>query len=455
MSRKGKRNRNPKPSTPRSTGTYVAGQGTGPQVAAALSRPGGNTPRSSIQERIANKRWHSEWSENYQHWRFLQDSLECGERYRNAVYGMDRKGMPVRNLLRHRREYPDPQQFPASMQGVGATMGMVDNNPIMNSLNIGPFPGMLGSDPGTTAQDDDYEFRRARTNAPEFVPEAVDIHLSKVYKQEVSRNSPKNLEVWWEDVDGRGTPIDDWMEETVAPLLLSIGVLDICLDHPEAPKGAKVDTRADEQDLGLDRCVASYILPENIVWWKLDSGDRYVECIVMEYVDPSDRNDFDENGKPIKQNGKDDAASNWLRQYVRFRHWTPTESTLYSYTGDTIIGKPLPHNYGRVPIIRLKAIKRHRSPHIAKSFYENVAAIQRAFYNLASELTFANTIQALPLLSGPDDYCKPDSTFSIGPNNMLPKKKNEDGTHYEPFEYISPPQDPANSLRQGLSDYRD
>ncbi len=104
---------------------------------------------------------------------------------------------------------------------------------------------------------------------------------------------------WWRDVDGRGTPIDDWMRETVAPLLLVLGCLDVCLDHPKAPPGEKIATRADELRLGLDRCVASYILPQNMVWWRLDSAGRYLECLVREYIDPSDRVDYDKSGNAI------------------------------------------------------------------------------------------------------------------------------------------------------------
>ena len=198
-------------------GDYKTGYGTGPQVAAALvkqTKSKQDATRTAIQDRIDQKQWHRDWYENNFHWRFLQDSHEGGERYRNAVYGMDRKGMPCRNLFRHRREYPDPKAFPAAQQSFGAGAGLVDANSQMQSLGIGPFPGMLGADPHATAQDDEYEFRRASTPVPEFVSEALEIHLSKVYKQEVDRDGPDVLKDWWKDVDGRGTPIDDWMRET-------------------------------------------------------------------------------------------------------------------------------------------------------------------------------------------------------------------------------------------------
>ena len=88
------------------------------------------------------------------------------------------------------------------------------------------------------------------------------------------------------------------MRETVAPLLLVLGCLDICLDHPKAPPGEKIKTRADELRLGLDKCVASYILPQNMVWWRCDNAGRYVECLVREYQDPSARIDVDKKERP-------------------------------------------------------------------------------------------------------------------------------------------------------------
>src|SRR6516162_7165938 len=52
------------------------------------------------------ERRHVDWLEHQIRWRWLLDSYEGGDRYRNAVYGPDRRGLPARNLFRHRREYP-------------------------------------------------------------------------------------------------------------------------------------------------------------------------------------------------------------------------------------------------------------------------------------------------------------------------------------------------------------
>jgi hypothetical protein len=398
------------------------------------------------------RRRHVDFLEHQIRWRWLLDSYEGGDRYRNAVYGPDRKGLPCRNLFRHRREYPEPQPFPVVYGGFGGGVAAASGE--MQSVGFGPYPGMLGADPAATAQDDDYELRRARTPVPEFVAEAVEIHLSKVYDQEVTREGPTDLTEWWKDVDGRGTPIDDWMRETVAPLLLVLGCLDICLDHPKAPPGERIETRADELRLGLDKCVASYILPQNMVWWRCDDAGRYVECLVREYEDPSARIDVDENGTVVDSDGPGKIGEAWRKNYVRYRHWKSDESVLYNFSGDEVIDR-IPHSFGRVPIVRLVDLKKHRTPTIGKSRYEAIAELQREYYNRDSELILSDTLQAHPLLSGPEDYCKADNTLSIGPGYLLPKKKNPESGAYEGWEYTSPPKDPAASLRTNKQDLID
>ena len=442
----------------KSTGGYKAGQGTGPQVAAAISEQtkakGGGSDDTTLGELLVKKR-HPDWMEHEMDWRRFQDSLEGGARYRNAVYGFDRRGLPNRNLFRHKREYPDPQEFPNNNYGFsgyaggggGAGTGVTD-------ATYGPFPGMIGADAAATAADDAYEARRSRTPVPSFTKEVVGIWGGKIFDQDISREGPQCLLDWWKDVDGCGTPMDDYMRETIYPLLVTVGLSDVTLDRPRAPEGVKVETRKQEEDLKLNRCVASYILAENLVWWRSDNAGRFTECLIREYVDASDRKDHDEDGNPVDPEDEGEAGQAWRRDYVRWRHWTATESTLYSYDGKHI-HETIPHNYGMVPIPRLIDKKKHRTRMVGSSRCEAIIDYERAYYNKDSELTISDTLQALPLLSGPEDFCKADNTVSVGPNYLLPKKKIDGGTAYEGFEYVSPPKDPAASLRQNNLDIID
>ncbi len=360
------------------------------------------------------RRRHPEWREHHLRWRWLLDSLEGGERYRQAIYGYDRRGLPIRNLIRHKREYPDPRE------------------PLEGS--IGPFGDLgFGADPAVNATDDDYELRRARTPVPTFVAEAVETHLSRVFAREVRRVGPEKLTRWWADVDGCGTSIDHWMAETVAPLLLVLGQIDLYMDHPPAPEGEVVETRADVVRLGLDRCHAACILPEDMLWWQLDpTGCYYVACLVREY----------------HEQGGDEP-------FVRYRLWDESQSTLLDEEGE-VIGVTS-HPFGRVPIVRVFDTRKPRCRNVGQSRYEGIAERQREYYNRDSELILSDTTQAHPLLQGPEDYVQADGTIPIGPSWLLPKKKNSAGgsATYEGFDVVAFPKEAAESIRKNKADLRE
>ena len=261
--------------------------------------------KSKLQAALIDRR-HPEWLTHQVRWRWLLDSWEGGEAYRRAIYGYDSRGLPIRNLVRHKREYPDARD-----------------------ASFGPNGAPAGADQYASALDDDYELRLARTPVPTFVAEAVEIHLARIYAREVEREGPASLRSWWSNVDGFGTTIDQWMADTIAPLLLVLGQLDLVFDHPPMPEGEEIRSRADEIRLRLDSCVASYILPENMLWWRLDRLGRYAECLVAEHA---------EQGPAM------------------YRHWTAAESTLYDARGEVV--KVTPHPYRVVPIVRVFDRKR-------------------------------------------------------------------------------------------------
>ncbi|QEH38658.1 hypothetical protein OJF2_72640 [Aquisphaera giovannonii] len=374
-------------------------------ILACMNGPAG-MPRLKLPDGRIVDRPHPEWLMHQLRWRWLLDSWEGGEAYRMAVYGFDPQGMPIRNLIRHKREYPS--SFEAAAPQAGRPPG---------------------TDQAAQATDDDYELRRARTPVPTFVAEAAEAHLARIYGREVHREGPERLVAWWRNVDGRGGTIDDWMAGTIAPLLLVLGQLDIIVDHPAVPDGEEVRSRADEVRLGLDSCVASYILPENLVWWSLDRLGGYAECLVREVADGGE---------------------------VRWRFWDARSWAIYGESGELVRG-PTPHPYGRVPIIRVFDRRRPRSRNIGLPRYESIAEIQREFYNRDSELILSDTTQAHPLLQGPEDYVQADGTVPIGPNWLLPKKKNTGGSGatYEGFDVVPFPKEGAESIRLNKADLRD
>lgn len=432
-------------------GQRAPGRGEGPDRVRAYAdsqKHGSKKPKDKPGEQLVRRR-HPLWNEHQIRWRELLDSYEGGQRYRNADYGVDRRGLPLRNLVRHRREYPDPQANPNIYQGFGNWLGSVNT---ATMVGLGTYPGMLGASSLATAWDDDFEMRRARTPVPEWVANAIWIHLGKIYDQSVSRDGPDEVKEWWRDVNNSGVPIDDWMREVVAPLLMVLGCIDIVCDRPRLPDGVEVVSQADEQLYGLDRVCASIILPENMLWWANDNAGGYTECLVREYMDLS---------KASLEGGMSDGTvpefadgQQWIHDSAVYRHWTQDDWTLYAGDGEQLT-KSTQHGYGFVPIRRFIDLLRHRTPMVGKSRYEAIMEYQREYYNRSSELILSDTLQAHPFLSGPADYCKADNTLSIGPGYVLPMKEHQESGTYQGWEFVSPPKDPAESLRKNMQGLRD
>src|ERR1017187_9208811 len=132
-----------------------AGRGTGVNGAATTATTKAPLKGSvELDGTLVVQRKHTDWIEHQVRWKWLLDSYEGGDRYRNAVYGPDRRGLPCRNLFRHKREYPDPQTNPGYGSDAGFAMaGGPGLDPSLSSIQTayGPFPGQLGADAAATA----------------------------------------------------------------------------------------------------------------------------------------------------------------------------------------------------------------------------------------------------------------------------------------------------------------
>lgn len=356
-------------------------------------------------------RRHPEFDEHQRVWRWLQDSLEGGNRYRLADYTIPTTVMSQEKLPWYNYGFDATTSQPYTV-----TYGqIVDRNLI---------PHLSETDQGGR---DLYAMRLARTPVPNCTSFVIRRHLSRIYSHEVQRQAPKAIEDWWCDVDGAGTTIDKWVRKVVAPVFLVLGQLDIVVDRPENTAGREAKTRYDEREMGLDTAIASYILPENMLWWKVDRRTRqYIECLVFERSETQ----------------------------AYYRHWTATESNAYSADGDYIKDLSYEHSAGRVPIVRIFDERKPRQTNTGQSRYEPICDLQKAIYNATSELILSNVLQAHPLLSGPQDVIQNDTQVPTGPANVLPKIRKPDGD-YEGWEYVSPPTDTAAKIRLDIQDMWD
>lgn len=388
---------------------------------------------------------HREFIENELLWVQLLDAFEGGRRYQTASYGIDIRGLPIRNLIRHKHEFPADGR--AEMEGFGNLSITV--SPITNAMLgiAGMYPGAPGSDMSAFTSLGDYWLRLARTPVPTFFADAIESHLGKIYNREIRRDGPPDLMEWWEDVDGRGSTIDQWMSEAIAPLLFTIGHIDVVFDHPATEDQDEVRSQADVKRLRLDRCIAAYILPTNLPWWNVDKSGRYLECVVREWDDSIVQHESKEERKSGDPFRVEDAA---------YRYWNADGSWLFDSRGELVDSTP--HGFGCVPIVRLFDKRNLRRQHVGKPRYEAIAQLSREYYNRNSELILSDTLQSHALLQAPEDYIQADDTVSIGPDFILPKKKvtGQSGqVSYEGFEYLEPPKGPAESLRINMAAIED
>ena len=360
---------------------------------------------------------HKEWRRNAIRWRWLVDSWEGGETYRLAEYGRDRRGWPIHNLIRHKREYPDPYE-------IGYT----------------PYNSRVpGTDQYAAAADsDDYQLRWARTPVPTHLADAIEEILGKIYEREVTRTTTSPLLAdWWQNVDGRGTDIDRWMQDTFAPLLLTLANLDPAFDHPRPPEGVEILSRDDELRYKLGSCVASIVLPTEIVWWRLDAAAHYSQVLVRELTTKTDKG------------GKSE------EDFV-YRYWDSTQWVLYKAKGEQVATGQ--HRFGRVPIVRIFDQRRPRQSNVGRPRFESIAERQREVYNLDSERILSNTLQAHPVTQGPEDFASGDKQVPFGPDYMLPMKKVEGmggQTFYQEWKVLDFPKGAAEELRACMHDQQD
>lgn len=365
------------------------------------------------------RRRHPEWNECQRHWRFLLDSLEGGNRYRYADY-----------VIRPDEPWANASPIGVPTTGSLANLGGYD---VATSVRTAIAPGLITDRnlvPHLSEMDPDnnelYALRLARTPVPKHLERVISRHLSRIYGREVEREACQSLMDWWLDVDGCGTSFDQWIQEVFDPQLMAVGHLDVLFDHPEMEDGQPiVRTRRDLKDSGLDGCVAKAILPENMVWWELSPNRSYIECLVME--------------RP--------------GHHIHFRHWTAEDSTLYDREGNCI-KPPVPHPFGRVPIRRFFDRRKHRLRNTGQPRYELAAEYQKAIYNLQSEQTLCDIMQAAGVLQGPEDFVQ-EGKITVGPTNVLPMKRSNDNGSYQGWEFVEPPQAASVERRQHLIDFAD
>lgn len=373
------------------------------------------TKKSDIQKFI--KRRHPEFSYFVMLSRWILDTLEGGEEYRDAQYGFDRFGKERRNLIRSRREYP--------LGGIPAMDWWGD--PLPYSPNIREVIDY------NEAADDEYEARRQRTPIPNFLDEYIEKILANIYKQQITRTLPGIVQPWQRNVDGRGSSLAEFMRNIAGRLMIAMGHIDIYADHPPLPAGATVRTRGDQVRAGLINCVMRYILPENMLWWQLDlMGRYYTEALIQEFTFNRDSD----------------------RPNVQVRHWTAKDWVLWDLDGNQI-GRG-DHAFGIVPIVRVFDRRKLRLDHTGHSRVYSIVDLSKVFYNEESELVASNTTQNFPILQGPAIQNRPGEQQSIFVSRFaMLTRQSDQNNNVIGYDYVQPSTNNAEFMQTRLASLKD
>jgi hypothetical protein len=329
------------------------------------------------------KRRHAEYRHIYNLCNWILDTWEGGDRYKRAQYDVDAaigSGV-IGNLIRHRREWPidDP----------ALTYGTTPDDYfalLFAQADVTADPNRRMIQSYNRAADTNYEIRVTRTPTPTKLKQVINKHVAEIHKQAIRRHvkgtgnddtpTPQSgvmavVSDWWVDVDGRQTSMDEWMRETVGPLLCALGMLDILCDHPVVDDDYPTlpgpgDAPADDVS---NRCHAQYILPQDVLWYRLDYTRRYyIEVLIREWSEAYTV----------------DGTGYWAET---FRHWTREGWTLYETDGEIISEGTYP--YRRVPIVRCFDGHHPRIEHAGDPRFFGIVEKSREYYNEESELIYA------------------------------------------------------------------
>lgn len=179
------------------------------------------------------------------------------------------------------------------------------------------------------------------------------------------------LEAWWDNVDGAGTHIDDYMDQAW-DVAGTFGHLHIYLDRSPLPEGAQ--TQADEN------------LPFLRAYTPLDTWDWVVDELgqlqAVKFAELAPRTSIDQPWKPEVQVRVID-RENW---------------TLYDKNGKRVDGGP--HNMGCCPVVTLYAERRSLDPVVGKAVLGD-PNLYIDLYNLISEVRELLRNQTFGILNVP------------------------------------------------------
>lgn len=218
--------------------------------------------------------------------------------------------------------------------------------------------------------------RRALACYENFAATVVETLVAALFREQATRrvgdggqSTPAPLEAWWDDVDGLGTHIDDFMAEAW-DVAATFGHLFLSVDLPTHT----AETAADQGQPFL----RAYT-PLDAIDWVVDDMGRLTAVKFAELAP------------------RESIETAWVPK-LRTRVVTATDWALYDHQGVRVAGGP--HDYGRVPVVVLFAKRRPLDPFVGASVLGD-PMLYVDLYNLTSEVRELLRSQTFSILNVP------------------------------------------------------
>jgi hypothetical protein len=269
----------------------------------------------------------------------------------------------------------------------------------------------------------DYNSRKAMARYHNYLESLVDIFVRFLWTQGVKRESEnEELQAWFENVDGRGTKVDELLKQLLSVSLVH-GHGGLLIDKtPEEPTG---QTQADDRGQIIASVFTALAIPD----WRI--GRHGLEAVkLFEPAPPPPITEAIEAGE--------DALQYLLMDREGFARFD-SEGNLVS------AGTP---NLGLVPLVILRPKPSYISAMTGRALVNN-ANIIRALFNRASEEDEVIRAQAFSVLtvSVPQDGNVDDAKASLGSTIGTAKALVVKGD----IKYATPDQSVAGTIRENIA----
>lgn len=285
--------------------------------------------------------------------------------------------------------------------------------------------------------EDIYKDRKKRSVYENYCQPIVDLYASFLFRMKISRDAQetdaklkKEVDAFWEDCDGQGTNINQFMMDAETFALI-LGSQFIVVDMPRI---TEVPTNESERRaLNLRPYLAQvhgFLMTNYAV-------DEEGELLWVRFVEqPEDESDpfklrpESVGWKELQELGTSKSVAEKVSKKIRFKTWTRNEWFIHEVDKEGIVTDvdSDEHGLGVVPVIALYSSKRKSDPFRGVSLIKSISKNNITLYNWASILDedmYTKCINVLVIKRS----LQGETTINLSSNNAL-EYDGDEAPHY-------------------------